>query len=735
MKNYFEASQSLDEANEFIQFILCRALSHPVALKTLFLDDDYVHVFSEIGLEAIYVEFHAEVEKQAHLKFGEDENSSLSFISHSGKKELAEAIFAQKYKPLVEEQLSTFLDANNQIPKDSSLAGRNAYALQALLGLTDIETTIFLIYVHYDEHPTLEKVISKCPTPVTPQKRIFYLSVLTGIEQQNIKDVLDQGNSLFSLGLLGVNSSIRGIHTEEHIPKFNVPSAIKYRIHKPHENVLNIIDYTYAEPPKTECTIEDFSFVKNQQLLVNAIKKAAKNDERGFNILIHGDPGKGKTTFAQTLFEAAGVTAKMVAWEDDDKRSLDGEKRLQFFNMIQHTLKARGRWGLIFDEASDTLATVPSLFNKPPSVSKNHINASLENNALPVIYICNDISYFDQATLDRFLFKLEMPAMTEAHRLETLRKSVECKLGISVKTEWIEKHAQNSHLTPRHIDNAFRMANLAFEKEQNSSSLDQVDQIIDNYQSYLPKVPSEYALAKDYDVQYVNCDTDPGILIERFSRVKSVRAMFYGLSGTGKSAFARYLLTSAGIKFKAYSVSDLVSKYVGETEKLIAKMFRDATKNREAIVIDEFDSFVTDRGVAQHQWERTMVNQFLEELEKFQGIFIATTNYEKLLDTAILRRFSIRLEFYALRKEQAYQLFTATIKRLELTPDTFDVEVRDDIASLQSLTPGDFNAINTRLDWLGIRTASGYLQELKSEVAHKQTQTRSKYGFVGSLKQ
>lgn len=733
MKNYFETNQSLNEANAFISFIICRALSHPAALNALFLDDDYPHVFGEIGLEDLYLNFHEKVDEQARLEQEKSEQQSLTFMTSAAKIEIAEAIFSRDYKSAVEAHLSSYLDFNAVIPPDSSLAGRNTYNLQKLLGLSDTETAVFLFFVHYDDHPTLEKVIKKCPTPVTPQKRMFYLSVLTGLELQEINSILDQSSRLFSLGLLEVNSSIRGIHTEEHIPKFCVPQAIKYRIHKPQQNVLNVIDYTYAEPPESDLTIEDFSFIEDHQLLVNAIKNAVNNGECGFNILIHGEPGKGKTTFAQTLFKAAGITAKMVAWEDDDKRSLDGERRLQFFNMVQHSLKARGEWGLIFDEASDILATVPSLFNRPTPVSKNHINASLENNKLPVIYICNDIDYFDRATLDRFLFKLEMPAMTEDHRKKALKKSVESKLGTSVKPEWIEKHALNAHLTPRHIDNAFRMASLAFNSENDACSLERVDHIIDNYQSYLPKSPDIYKLNEDYDVQFVNCGADAKTLVERFGQATNMRALFHGLSGTGKSAFARYLLKSAGIKYKAFSASDLISKYLGETEKKISNMFKDASKGGFALVLDEIDSFLPQRDKAKYHWERTMVNQFIEELEKFEGIFIATTNFENLLDPAILRRFYSKLQFSALTAKQALLLFSSTSDRLNLTNDVKESDIYANMARLQLLTPGDFNAINNRVEWLGITTASGYLFELKNEVSHKQVNASPEQQHISSI--
>ena len=86
--------------------------------------------------------------------------------------------------------------------------------------------------------------------------------------------------------------------------------------------------------------------------------------------------------------------------------------------------------------------------------------------------------------------------------------------------------------------------------------------------------------------------------------------------------------------------SDLVSKYVGETEQAMARMFAEAEEEQAVPLLDEADSFLRSRQRAERHHEVTEVNQMLAGMERFAGIFICTTNLFDQLDEAALRRFT-----------------------------------------------------------------------------------------------
>lgn len=66
--------------------------------------------------------------------------------------------------------------------------------------------------------------------------------------------------------------------------------------------------------------------------------------------------------------------------------------------------------------------------------------------------------------------------------------------------------------------------------------------------------------------------------------------------------------------------------FVGESEKNIAKAFEEAKKQKKILLFDEVDSFFRERSYSSQSWEITQVNEFLTQMEKFEGIVICTTN-------------------------------------------------------------------------------------------------------------
>jgi SpoVK/Ycf46/Vps4 family AAA+-type ATPase len=99
--------------------------------------------------------------------------------------------------------------------------------------------------------------------------------------------------------------------------------------------------------------------------------------------------------------------------------------------------------------------------------------------------------------------------------------------------------------------------------------------------------------------------------------------------------------------------SDLASKFVGETEQNMARMFEEATTEQAVLLLDEADSFLRSRRRAERNYEVTEVNEMLQGMERFAGIFICTTNLFDDLDEAALRRFTFKIRFHPLRPNSA----------------------------------------------------------------------------------
>ena len=203
---------------------------------------------------------------------------------------------------------------------------------------------------------------------------------------------------------------------------------------------------------------------------------------------------------------------------------------------------------------------------------------------------------------------------------------------------------------------------------------------------------------------------------------------FYGLPGTGKTQLAHHLADELGRELVCKSASDLLSKWVGQTEKLIAELFAEAEDRKDEVVIllDEADTFLRDRTLARASWELSHTNEFLARMERFPGVFICTTNLVDMLDVAILRRFQFRIEFLAMRCEQSLEAFRAVFGR-EPTP-----EERDQLRQLSGLVPADFANVARQRQFLGDAAAGSPMALLHDEVqARRGAPAGRPMGFLG----
>ncbi|MBZ7984951.1 ATP-binding protein [Campylobacter sp. Cr9] len=130
--------------------------------------------------------------------------------------------------------------------------------------------------------------------------------------------------------------------------------------------------------------------------------------------------------------------------------------------------------------------------------------------------------------------------------------------------------------------------------------------------------------------------------------------IFYGPPGTGKTMSASYLAKTLKREIITLDCSKVLDKYVGESEKNVRAIFDNykaiskSVKTPPILLLNEADQFLSTRSVASHGSElmhNQMQNIFLEQLEKFDGILIATTNFLDSLDPAFSRRFEYKIKF------------------------------------------------------------------------------------------
>ena len=149
---------------------------------------------------------------------------------------------------------------------------------------------------------------------------------------------------------------------------------------------------------------------------------------------------------------------------------------------------------------------------------------------------------------------------------------------------------------------------------------------------------------------------------EVVSSARGVTALFQGAPGTGKTLVAGAIARELGYELYRIDLSQVMSKWLGETEKNLAAVFAAAEEGECVLLFDEADSLFTRRTEVRSSNDRYAnleVNYLLQRLDEFEGIAILTTNFGTAIDPAFKRRMSVRLTFPFPDEEARLELWRA----------------------------------------------------------------------------
>jgi SpoVK/Ycf46/Vps4 family AAA+-type ATPase len=189
-------------------------------------------------------------------------------------------------------------------------------------------------------------------------------------------------------------------------------------------------------------------------------------------------------------------------------------------------------------------------------------------------------------------------------------------------------------------------------------------------------------LLKQLDRNVVKLLREWGIK-ERRSGIDA-KIIFYGPPGTGKTMTALSLAKSMKKRVLSFDCSKILSKYVGESEQNVRKIFdtyRDLafkTKSEPVLLLNEADQFLsarsTEGGGSAEKMHNQMQNIFLEQIEKFDGMLIATTNLLENIDSAFSRRFDYKIAFEKPTLKQRLELWRKLLPETAVYEEDFSIE-------------------------------------------------------------
>ena len=205
-----------------------------------------------------------------------------------------------------------------------------------------------------------------------------------------------------------------------------------------------------------------------------------------------------------------------------------------------------------------------------------------------------------------------------------------------------------------------------------------------------------------------------------------VTAKLHGLSGAGKTLFAKKIASDFDMPLKIIHPSDIISPLVGQTEINIKQVFDDAKETNSILLFDEADSFFHARGDSLNRHNDIKVNEFLTQIEDFNGILFCCTNLPESFDKATDRRFNFHVEFKSLTKEGIDILCDSYFKEFSLSENQ-----KNKIFEAGEVTPGDFGLVYRNLKFTSQEKINSetICQEIITVVKQK-TQNTKQIGFA-----
>ena len=638
---------------------------------------------------------------------------------------------------------------NHALKKQSTLVEKNIDALSNLLQLNKAERALLLYGTLARYQRDLRSILVEFKVNNAPEAYAA-IATIAGVTAAEVGEALRAGGRLERIGLVENLISEHSITDLADLMK--VSEKLPPVLMREYRDRAELMAVFTRPAARSELKSSDFEFVGDDvQVLVHLLRKAQATKAQGVNVLMYGPPGTGKTELAKVVATEAGLDLFEVEYADRDGNSLSGRDRYRSMQIAQVFLKGSQEAALLFDEVEDVFPPISvdaaglmaRAEQQAMSAAVGHsvngkawVNQILENNPVPTIWVTNRIEQIDPAFRRRFAYHLELKSPPPGAREQLIRKSL---ADVAVSDEFVAKLTERKGLTPAQIRTAVRFADLAHVGEVPGGEAFEalIERQLKNSDAALGR-KADTGTSKGrrqvttYDLGMLNVESRFEIprIVEALKARGHGALCFYGAPGTGKTALGEYIAQQMDQPLIIKQASDLVSKYVGETEQNMAAMFEEATQEKAVLLLDEADSFLLDRRGAQRSYEVTEVNEMLQQMERHHGVFICTTNLLDRIDQAALRRFTFKIKFKPLTAEQRERMFVT--EALKGDANALTDEVRRRLAKLEQLAPGDFAAVKRQTDILAAEfTVEEFLEQLEAEHRIKpEVREQRSMGFV-----
>lgn len=654
-------------------------------------------------------------------RFADGLFSMLAYYANEG--ELSRKILVQIIRECTLERIAEGCD-------ESDVSFQRVFELKRLFDLSDeaIELVLYLwLKGHKNMGLKLEIRFSNLKKYFDAEAKGSFerISDIAGLAPTALYELCSKDSALIKFHIVQMEDIEKGNESVAHRRELFLASDIFDFLHG-FSDVSRIINYKPAEPP-----IVSFEQIASQNSHAMFVFHLLQTHTKGtaLNILFYGREGTGKTELAKALAQKLNVPLISVGIGDE---SMNEETllhhRLRSLLLAEWECEKSG--GIILMDEADLVLN---------QAEKGLLNIIFENLKTPVIWITNNIACIENSTRRRFDYSLEFFTFSNKERVAIWQSVLKAQQAESIlRNDEIENIAKEIPVMAGSITLAVRQAQRM--QTADFSPLNVVREIASSHAKLLGiSMGLQKAKESEYNMECVRISSgdikniDYVIpMLKNFDaqwrasklsgRRENLNIFLYGPPGTGKSAYAKHIAQDIlGRDLLVKRASDILGGIVGDTERNIREMFREAEQSDAILFIDEADSFFENRGNAKNHWEVTLVNEFICQMDSFNGMLIAATNYENVLDWAIRRRFQLKLAFDYMESKQVSKTW-ATF---------FGDKCPREVLAYDNISISDFQNVRRKLAYVPneLRTRELILQNMLEELANKDEHQGRKLGL------